>query len=300
MKKNLALNIYKYRKIIYEKLRDLKYLKDDKDILLKFRLNNFSKEIRIIKKKIETIILKSLKEVHKKKFKTNNNFLNKYYKEIISLPNITPNGAFQPKKEIIKEYNSFHKSVVKLLKKVGLFKNIGRAMHIVIRIKKGSESNSVKNRSYATNKIHSDAWSGMAMDSVLMIMLFGDIDNNTVDCYKPIKFNKNILKKLKKFDQGKKYYEKIKYLTKIKKNELVVFDQLCLHKSSISKYAGPRISIDLGIDWKKPKLNYKFEKKSKRYQKFRLSKWAGLDYKLIKNNNLSFSNAKQYKNYLLN
>ena len=42
-KKNPAQNIYKYRKIIYEKLRDLKYLKDDKDILLKFRLNNFSK-----------------------------------------------------------------------------------------------------------------------------------------------------------------------------------------------------------------------------------------------------------------
>tara|TARA_B100000963_G_scaffold360310_1_gene390696 strand:+ start:11058 stop:11960 length:903 start_codon:yes stop_codon:yes gene_type:complete len=300
MKKNSNQNIYKHRKIIYEKLRNSKYVKDDKDILIKFRLNNFSKEIGTIKKKIETIILKSLKEVHKRKFKTNNNFLKKYYKEIISLPNITPNGAFQPKKEIIKEYNSFHKSIIKLLKKLGLFKNIERAMHIVIRIKKGSESNSVKNRSYATNKIHSDAWSGMAMDSVLMIMLFGDINNNTVDCYKPINFNKNILKKLKKFDQGKNYYEKIEHITKINKNELVVFDQLCLHKSSITKNAGPRISVDLGIDWKKPKLNYKFKKKSKRYQKFRLNKWAKLDYKLIKNNNLSFSDAKHYKNYLLN
>ena len=298
MEKNCDEKIYKARSNIYEKLRESKYLKKDKDILLKFNLGKRNKELSIIKKNISKIILKSLRIVHKKNFKDQKNFLKSYFNEIILLPNITPNGAFQPKKEIIKEYNIFHKSVINLFKKIGIYKNINKAMHVVIRIKKGSENNYIKKRSYSTSKIHSDAWSGMAMDSVAMIMLFGDISNNTVNCYKPIKFNKNILKKLKKFDQGKKYFKKIKHIAKIKKHELVIFDQLCLHRSNINKYAGPRISIDVGIDWIKPKVMYNFQKKSQRYQIFNKKIWSKLNYKNIKKNNFSFNNNNNYKNYI--
>ena len=294
MKKSNSIKIYQSRSSIYNSLRLSESIKDDKGILVKINLVKYKSEIKTIKKNISNLIYKCLEIYHHKKFIRKENFLTAYINEISSLPNITPNGAIRPKKEIIREYNIFHKSVVNLFKKIGIFKNIYKAMNVVIRIKKGMENYTIKKRSYATSKIHSDSWSGMALDSVAMIMLIGDVSNNTVDCYEPIDFKVNILKKMKKYDQGKKYYKKIKHIAKVKKNELVIFDQLCLHKSSISKNAGPRISIDVGIDWKKEKNNYNFQKKSRRYEVFSSKKWSNLNYGSIKKNNESLTASKFY------
>lgn len=296
MKKNNSNKIYESRSSIYNGLREgvSDSIKDDKGILIKINLVKYKSEIRTIKKKISNLIYKSIDTYHQKKFIRKKNFLYSYLNEISSLPNITPNGAIRPKKEIIKEYNIFHKSVVNLFKKIGIYKNIDNAMNVVLRIKKGAEKYTIKKRSYATSKIHSDSWSGMALDSVAMIMMIGDISNNTVDCYEPIDFKVNILKKMKKYDQGKKYYKKIKHIAKVEKDELVIFDQLCLHKSSISKNAGPRISIDVGIDWKKEKNNYNFQKKSKRYEVFNNKNWGDLNYGSIQRNKESLMDSKLY------
>ena len=64
-------------------------------------------------------------------------------------------------------------------------------------------------------------------------MVFGDIKNNGIQFFKPINIKKNILKKIKDFSDGKNYYQNLKYLGKSSKNELVIFDQLCLHKTHI-------------------------------------------------------------------
>lgn len=294
MKRNNDKRIYKSRSSIYNRLRLSESIKDDKGILVKINLVKYKSEIKTIKKNISNLIYKSLNIYHRKKFIKKKNFLNAYTNEISLLPNITPNGAIRPKREIIKEYNIFHKSVVNLFKKIDIFKNIDKAMNVVIRIKKGAENHTIKKRSYATSKVHSDSWSGMALDSVAMIMLFGDISNNTVDCYEPIDFKENILKKMKKYDHGRKYYKKLKHIAKVEKDELVIFDQLCLHKSSIGKNAGPRISIDVGIDWKKEKNHYSFQKKSKRYEIFSSRKWDDLNYGSIKRNNESLIDSNFY------
>jgi len=286
--------IYLSRSSIYNCIRSSVAIKDDKGILIKINLLKHKQQIITIKKNISNLIYKSLDIYYHKKFVRKKNFLSAYLNEISLLPNITPNGAIKPKKEIIKEFNVFHKSVVNLFKKIGIYKNIYKAMNVSIRIKKGLENHAIKKRPYATSKIHSDSWSGMALDSVAIIMLIGDISNNTVNCYEPIDFKVNILKKMEKYDLGKKYYKKIKHIAKIKKNELVIFDQLCLHKSIISKNAGPRISIDVGIDWKKEKNNYNFQKKSKRYEVFSNEKWNDLNYGSIKGNNESLINSKFY------
>ena len=289
-------HIYDKRASIYDGLRSSVFLKNDKDIFLSFSLKKLNKEIETVKINIQRVILKSLETFYNKKFKKRKNFLNYYLKDIISLPNITPNGAVKPKKEIINEYNSFHKSVVTVFKKLGIVENIDKAMHIVIRVKNGLENNRIKKRSYATNKLHSDSWSGMTLDSVAMMMLIGDVKNNTVNCYKPIGFKSNILKKMKKYDDGKNYYRKIKYLSKVKNDELVIFDQLCLHRSFINKNSGPRISVDVGIDWKKKKNSYNFKKKSKRYQVFNKKKWIMLNYGSIQEYKDSIKNNKFIKN----
>ena len=154
--------IYLSRSSIYNCIRSSVAIKDDKGILIKINLLKHKQQIITIKKNISNLIYKSLDIYYHKKFVRKKNFLSAYLNEISLLPNITPNGAIKPKKEIIKEFNVFHKSVVNLFKKIGIYKNIYKAMNVSIRIKKGLENHAIKKRPYATSKIHSDSWSGMA------------------------------------------------------------------------------------------------------------------------------------------
>ena len=131
--------IIKTRSKIYDNIRNNSSKPDvDKGILLKFKLKK--KDILVIENQIKKIILKSLKIHHNKPFKDKKNLISFYEKDIFSLPNITPNGAFKPIKEIIKEYNQLHLIIVRLLNKLNLLKYITRASLINIRIKKDNFS----------------------------------------------------------------------------------------------------------------------------------------------------------------
>ena len=275
--------ITKAREAVYDTIRNNNIKPtDDEGILLRYKLDK--NDILKIQKNVKEIIFKSLTVFYKKKFKKVDNFLKVYEKEILKLPIITPSGSFQPKKEIIKEYNNLHNTMVKLLSKLELLKHISKAAFIGLRIKKGETVKIRKEynkRSYSTNKLHSDAWNGQTSDSVISIMVFGDIKNNCIKFYKPLNVKKNFLKKIKDFSDGKNYYKRLKYLGKSGQNELVVFDQLCLHKTQI-KSLKSRISIDLNVHWKKKGKNNFFDKSSKRYNYFNLKKWSKLDYKNIK------------------
>ena len=290
--------ITKARESVYNFIRGNKIKpSNDERILLRFKLNK--SDILPIQKNVKKIIFKSLKIFFKKNFKKVDNFLQIYEKEIFQLPIITPSGSFQPKKEIIKEYNDLHNSMVKLLSKFQLLQHIDKAAFVGLRIKKGESVKKKKEydkRSYSTNKIHSDAWNGQTSDSVISIMVFGDIKNNCIQFYKPLNIKRNFLKKIKDFSDGKKYYKNLKYLGKSLKNELVIFDQLCLHRTHIRSKKS-RLSIDLNVHWKKNKANNFFDKSSKRYNYFDLKKWTKLDYSKIKQYKITFKETlEKFKN----
>lgn len=296
MKNKIKNNLIDIRSSIYNDLNKSIYLKNKDRLLFKFDMKKCKKEIEEIKKNVIKVIFKSLNVYYKKKFIYKKNFLNFYKEQIFSLPNITPNGALQPKKEIVNEINKFHLSFVKLIKKIGIYKNINKAMHAVIRIRVEKDNNKLSKRSYSASKLHTDAWSGFTLDAIAMIMLFGDIDKNYVEFYMPTNFKKNILKKLKDYNQGKKLFKKVKYLAKSEKDELIIFDQLCLHRTMQKKNSGPRISLDMGLDIKKIKKKYNFLKKSKRYKIFSRKKWTNLDYKIFKSSKESINENTKFKN----
>jgi len=270
---------------------------NDEGILLRYKLNG--KDISPIQNNVKKIIYKSLNIFYKKRFKKTDNFLKVYEKEILNLPIITPSGSFQPKKEIIKEYNNLHASIVKLLSKLELLNHISKAAFVGLRIKKGETPKTRKEynkRNYSTNKLHSDAWNGQTSDSVISLMVFGDIKNNCIQFYKPLKIKRDFLKKIKDFSDGKNYYKKLKYLGKSTQNELVIFDQLCLHKTEI-KSLKSRISIDLNVHWKKKGKDNFFDKSSKRYNYFNLKRWSKLDYHKIKQYRVTFQETvDEFKN----
>ena len=47
---------------------------------------------------------------------------------------------------------------------------------------------------YSTSKKHSDMWAGERNHGKIVLMLMGDVNNNTVSFYKPIKFSKKRLR----------------------------------------------------------------------------------------------------------
>ena len=281
---NYSEKVFNARSKIYDNIRknNIKPIYDS-GILLKYKLSE--KDILGIKNQIKKIILKSLKIWHKKKFKDIRNYLHAYEKEIFQLPNIVPSGTMQPKKEIAKDFSRLHLLVVRLLKKLELLQHIEKGAFIGVRLKKGEKlktKTTKSKRKYATTTIHSDAWNGQTSDGSIILMIGGDIKNNCIKFYEPINIKKNFLKKKKSFKLGNSFYEKLNYLGESKKNQLAIFDQLCLHNTSYQS-ASPksRVSIDCNIHWKnKSKKNY-FDKRSKRYNYFNLKKWSTLDYTKI-------------------
>lgn len=267
------MNIIEQRSKIY---KNFKFYKK-KSILFDLSIN--IKENNEIKKNLQNIIKKNLEKFYKRPFFINKNYLVKYNKLIKKLPNITPNGAINCTPEIYKEFNELHKSLIKIFKKYNIIDNLHSCTNIVPRIRFGKEN---KKRSYATTKVHSDAWNGQACDAIIMFMADGDIYNNCVKFYKPTNPKKNILKKMKTFDEGYKYFDNLRYLKKCLPNHFYILDQICLHKSYNSSDCKPRISIDFGVNILGSNSSALFKKKSKRYNYIKIKEWKNLNYKNLK------------------
>jgi hypothetical protein len=179
-------------------------------------------------KSTQNFLCKSLSLVYKKEFVWTDTFLEDNNSLIINLPNKTPNGILNPKKETIEEYIEIQKSINNIFNKLNVFKNIKKLAVPNIRYKSvESEPEEVKSRPYYTGKMHSDAWVGHKGDSVFLIGVLGDINNN--------------------FDEGNTRYESLEFVGLLKKQTLAVMDHACAHKTYINNNAKPRISIDIAV-----------------------------------------------------
>lgn len=199
-------------------------------------------------KSTQNFLCKSLSLVYKKEFVWTDTFLEDNNSLIINLPNKTPNGILNPKKETIDEYIEIQKSINNIFNKLNVFKNIKKLAVPNIRYKSvESEPEEVKSRPYYTGKMHSDAWVGHKGDSVFLIGVLGDINNNTVEFNNPIGAHDNYLDKASSFDEGNTRYESLEFVGLLKKQTLAVMDHACAHKTYINNNAKPRISIDIAV-----------------------------------------------------
>lgn len=249
----------------------------EKEILYKFSIEN--NELFKIRKLVKELITNNLKIYFKNKIQiksSKKNYLIEYKNLINKLPNITPGGLIQPRKEIAKFYNKIHKELVKLLKKKKLIENFYSCSRINLRFKDGIKVK--RNRKYSTFKPHSDSWNGHSSSSIFMMGIEGDISNNTVFYYKPIRFKNSFFKTMKSFDYGKKFFSSKKYIGKLEENQIIIIDQLCLHKTDISSSI-PRISLDFAITLKKAKKSkMEFKKIDKKYKYFLIKNWKKINH----------------------
>jgi hypothetical protein len=211
-------NLIELRKKVYENFPKENLNSSSTDIVLFYNINN--DDYSALTQATQNFLCKSLSLVYNREFTWTDTFLEDNDKLIMELPNKTPNGIVNPKSETSAEFVEIQKAVNNIFNNLGVYSHISKLAIPNIRYKSNSEPESAKDRPYYTSKIHSDAWVGHKGDSIFLIGILGDIDNNTVEFNEPIGVHDNYLHKADSFDEGNTRYESLKYLGELTKQKL--------------------------------------------------------------------------------
>jgi len=242
----------KKREKIYKSFSKLKI--KSKNNLIFFFKNNYQKELINL---VNLYLAENINYYFNKKFKS----LNESISYLKKLPNLTPGGIINPRKETQTTYNLITKYIIKSMDNIS--NKIEKAHFPVIRLK---YSQNKKNRPYATSKLHSDSWVGQYGDAIISFGIDGDFINNGVEFFLPKNVTQDFFEKIKDYDLGMKKFKGLKYLGVLKKEHFVMFDHSILHRSKIKKNARPRISIDFGVKIKSKYMNKKIFGDKERWQ----------------------------------
>jgi hypothetical protein len=237
--------LFETRKKVYENFPKENLDNGSSDIVLFYNISD--NDYNTLIKAAQVFLCKSLSLVHGREFTWTDTFLEDNDKLIMNLPNKTPNGVVNPKSETINEFTEIQKAVNNILNNLGVYKNIKKLAIPNIRYKSSIEPKEVQNRPYYTSKYHSDAWVGHQGDSIFLIGILGDVDNNTVEFNEPLGVQDNYLHKAESFDEGNTRYEAIKLLGTLTKQKLGVMDHACLHRTLVKAGSKPRISLDIAV-----------------------------------------------------
>ena len=238
-------NLIETRKKVYENFPKENLSADSSGIVLFYDINDDN--YKALTTATQNFLLKSLSLIHGREFTWTDTFLEDNDELIQALPNKTPNGILNPKNETSAEFVEIQKAVNNIFDSLGVYNHIKKLAIPNIRYKSIKESPEAKNRPYYTSKIHSDAWVGHQGDSVFLIGVLGDVDNNTVEFNEPIGAHNNYLHKAENFDEGNTRYKSLEYLGVLTAQKLGVMDHACAHRTLIKEGSKPRISLDIAV-----------------------------------------------------
>jgi len=238
-------NLIETRKKVYENFPKENLNNESSGIVLFYDINDDN--YKALTTATQNFLLKSLSLIHDREFTWTDTFLEDNDELIQALPNKTPNGVLNPKNETSAEFVEIQKAVNSIFDSLGVYSHIKKLAIPNIRYKSIKESPEAKNRPYYTSKIHSDAWVGHQGDSIFLIGILGDVDNNTVEFNEPIGAHDNYLHKAESFDEGNTRYESLEYLGVLTAQKLGVMDHACAHRTLIKAGSKPRISLDIAV-----------------------------------------------------
>ena len=238
-------NIIENRKKVYQNFPKENLEMSLEDMVLFYNINETDYQNLI--EATKAFLIKSMTLAYNKEFIWVENFLEKYDELIANLPNKTPNGVVNPKNETVNEFEKIQIAINNIFANLGVYKNIKKLAIPNLRYKSTTEPEVSKSRPYYTSKHHSDAWVGHVGDSIFLIGVLGDIDNNTVEFNEPINVQDNYLTKAENFDEGNTRYESFKYLGTLTKGKLGIMDHSCLHRTLVKEGSKPRLSIDIAV-----------------------------------------------------
>lgn len=166
------------------------------------------------------------------------------------LPNLTPNGILLPKAETQKEFNAFHESMAFWLNSLGVNPLIRQVFcPVTIRIVKGTENPSLETRSYASSKMHLDLWSGDPGDTINIILpIFGDIENTTIDFFKPPAGLENqFVRVLKDYNEATEFLKNVEpYPLRPRLGFAYLFEAVVPHRT-VKRGGKVRVSVEFRV-----------------------------------------------------
>ena len=227
----------------------------------------YDSKLAKLKESVSAYLECSLKAYYKRDFSVRSeDDLKKSSSEILSLPNITPNGLILPKNETAVFLNEVQSDLLDVLQDLDILRHIEKMMCVHVMIKTPDESKAVQDRPYYTGKIHSDAWVGHHGDAIFMSGLLGDVEGSTVEYFEPIDPKENFLDIADNFEDAKERYTSARFITNMKKSKFVVMDHLCLHRTKSTPNSGPRVSINFGVIMKRSNSKNTFDSAISRWK----------------------------------
>ncbi len=172
--------------------------------------------------------------------------LESYEKDILALPNMTPNGLVLPKKDNFLAYNQLNKTVCEIFKTFNIDEYV-QTIHtpINIRVVSGKPSNTDL-RPRASSKLHSDIWAGEFTNTIMLFLTaLGDIVNNGIEFYEPSqRFHTEFCKPLNDYLEGASLeFESKRYDCGLRDGFAYFTDPFLLHRT-VKKSPKLRLSID--------------------------------------------------------
>jgi hypothetical protein len=127
-----------------------------------------------------------------------------YKRQILALPNITPNGLLLPKRETYLGYNLLHRHLVPIIRTFGFEPHV-RSIHLPVnvRIVHGVPAPKIDSRPRASVKPHSDVWAGEPTNAIMIFLpVFGDLNRVGIDFFEPPEAFARYIRPLDNFDEG--------------------------------------------------------------------------------------------------
>jgi hypothetical protein len=179
-------------------------------------------------------------------------FLALNYADLVSCPNITPNGVILPKLENHLEFNIVHREVAGIFAATCLPPFFAK-MHLPmsIRLVGGEPNEAAHKRPFAATKLHTEIWSGHPNDGVISIPISGNVAGTMPEFFEPIEPSEKFIHKVQNYDDGLSTYRDLKqYDMQVAAGFYYLYDAFVVHRT-VKRGGGPRISIDFPVIYAK-------------------------------------------------
>jgi hypothetical protein len=165
-----------------------------------------------------------------------------------TLSNYTGTGLLAPKREHTLAFNVLQKSVADAFSQLGANDLIDAVdLPVNLRMVYGKANPANATLPFVSSKLHSDVWAGVAADATVVVLpLFGDIDNITIECGEmPREMELPSMHVMSDFNEGREIPKVVAYEGgKLQHGTMYFNDARGLHQTVRRVSEGVRISID--------------------------------------------------------
>lgn len=178
-------------------------------------------------------------------FAMTGDMLRDYEADVLSLPNVTPNGLVLPKEENMLAFNLLQREANEAFAALGMNDRIARIQFpLNVRLQSGAPNPQSALRPRASTKPHSDIWAGDPASGILVFLsVLGDPKHSGIRFFEPREFPLSYVRTLEDYNEGAPLIEGARELASFDTSGWFLADPYLIHQTT-KNGVGTRISID--------------------------------------------------------